>query len=300
LVLLALAFYRAYRRPAASCDTDGSCTARGATRLSRTILWIATPLALAALALPYVERHLHCGGGGQAGSDACCAIPPDESIALTSAPQTQPRAPIDPAREIVFNVENLQCPAVKGVGCGSMLAPVLSQTDGLAGVSHSYSNWTGTRLRISAAPGADRDKVAERARALLSADGRNPIRVDGSEFAHALQGEDWHSAARLVDLSSYEFRTIAKRRLAAFADAEGLDAGHRDKLVALVDQLWDRSAEGLDQPATQPGAYGEYWRARLDRFIGAYAERARDVLTPEQLQKLLRQYRRQVKPPVAE
>jgi mercuric ion transport protein len=305
LALLALAFYRAYRKPVASCDAGGSCTVRGAPRFGRAILWMVTPLALAVLGLPYIARHLHCGsntfsGTGQTGTDACCAIPPGASAVAASSPQTQPQEPIDPAREIIFKVENLQCPAVKGVGCGSMLAPVLSRMDRVPGVSHSFSNWTGTRLRISAAPGADRDAVAERVQSSLSGDGRQPIRLDENQLTQVLQTEDWHSAAALVDLSSYEFRTIAKWRLAAFADAEQFDFDRRDKLLKLVDQLWERSAQGLDQPGSEAGAYSQYWHARLDQFIGAYTERARDVLTPEQVQKLLRQYRQRVKPPADE
>lgn len=307
LVLLGFAFYRAYRPVRAeSCAADGSCRIPPSGRLRRVALWIVSPPLLALVAFPYVVKHLpahllHCGGAGstQTASD-CCAVPASQSEVMSDKPPKESSGPIDSAREIVFNVENLQCPAVKGVGCGSMLAPVLARIDRVDGVSRSFTNWTGTRLRISAAPGADRTIVADRVGSLLSADGRKPVRVDGIEFTQALEREDWHSAARLVDLSSYEFRTIAKRRLAAFAGAERLDSRQREKLLGLVDQLWERSAEGLDQPGSEDGAYGKYWRARLDQFIGAFAERARDVLTPQQVQKLLRQYHQQVKPPAVE
>jgi len=301
VTLLGFAFYRAYRPVRAeSCPAHGSCQIPASRRPSRTALWIVSPPLLALLAFPYVGRHLPAhlascagapGGTTQAASDACCAVPASQTAAQADKPHKELPAPVDPAREIVFNVENLQCPAVKGVGCGSMLAPVLARIDRLEGVSRSFSNWTGTRLRISAAPGVDRNTVAERVQALLSADGRQPVDVAGKEFTQALQNEDWHSAARLVDLSSYEFHAVAKRRLAAFADAEQLDAAKRAKLMSLVDRLWDKSAEGLDQPGSEAGAYGEYWHARLDRFVGAYAERARDVLTAEQIEKLLRAYR---------
>lgn len=296
LALLVLAFYRAYRRPIGSCDADGSCGAQDATRMHRTRWWAITPVAVAVLALPYVARHLHCGGApGLAGDGAggtCCAVPPDESAATGSAPQTQPAEPIDLTREIVFKVESLQCPAVKGVGCGSMLAPVLAQLDHVAGVSRSFSNWTGTQVRISTAPGVDRDGVAERVGSLLSRDQRQPVRVEKRQLSEVLRAEHWYSATGLVDLSSYEFHSIARRRLAAFADAERLDPERREKLLKLVDSLWERSAQGLDLPGPGSEAYGQYWHTRLDQFIGAYSERARDVLTPEQVEKLLRQYHR--------
>lgn len=310
VMLLGFAFYRAYRpMKAESCSAHGSCRIPASPRLSRAAVWIVSPPLLALAAIPSIVKHLPrhlltCGGGTggttQAASDACCAVPASQSDARSDMPQKESNGPIDPAREIVFHVESLQCPAVKGVGCGSMLAPVLARIDRVDGVSRSFANWTGTRLRISAAPGADRNAVADRVAAQLSADGRRPVRVDGSEFGQTLQREDWHSAERLVDLSSYEFRTIAKRRLAAFADDEGLDSDRRKKLLNLVDDFWERSAEGLDKPGSEAGAYGQYWRARLDGFIGAYAEPARDILTQQQLHKLLRQYHQRVKPPADE
>src|SRR5205085_10973701 len=133
-------------------------------RMSRTALWIVSPPLLVLLAAPSLARHLpahflRCHGAvsrtGQASADACCDVPSTPSAAASEPPK-ESRAPIDPAREIVFEVENLQCPAVKGVGCGSMLAPVLGRIDRIEGVADSFSNWTGTRLRVSAAPGADR------------------------------------------------------------------------------------------------------------------------------------------------
>lgn len=310
VALLGFAFYRAYRPARArSCAEQGSCRLAPSRRVGRTALWTISPPLLALMAFPSIVTHLsahllHCvgarGGAAPAASDACCAVPRPSMAELNDKPPAKSSGPIDPAREIVFNVENLQCPAVNGVGCGSMLAPVMARVDRVNGVSRSFTNWTGTRLRISAAPGSDRNAVADRVGALLSADGRQPVRVEGSDFAQALQREDWYSTTRLVDLSSYEFRTIAKRRLAAFADAERLDKDRRDKLLSLVDPLWERSVEGLDQPGSGSGAYAQYWRARLDGFIGAYAERARDILTPEQVRKLLRLYHQRVKPPMDE
>ena len=220
VVLLGFAFYRAYRPARAeSCAAEGSCRILPSGGPSRIAMWIVSPPLLALVAFPYAVKYLpahllHCGGASagstQVASD-CCAVPASQSEAKSDKPPKESSGPIDPAREIVFNVENLQCPAVKGVGCGSMLAPVLAGIDRLDGVSRSFTNWTGTRLRISAAPGADRNIVADRVGSLLSADGRQPVRIAGSEFAQVLEREDWHSAARLVDLSSCEFRTIAKR-----------------------------------------------------------------------------------------
>lgn len=179
---------------------------------------------------------------------------------------------------------------MKGVGCGSVLWPVLTRLNQIDGVSRSFSNWTGSRLRISVAPGADRSAVAERVRQVLAAQDRQPKPMGGTQLSKALHGEDWYGAAHLVDLSSYEFRTIAKRRIAAFADAERLGAAQREKLIRLADRLWDKSAEGIDLPGPAPEAYRRYWRGRLGRFVHAYVEQARQVVTPRQAEGLSRLY----------
>jgi len=301
LVLIVLALFSAYRaRGARACPPGESCRLPASRPLSRTPLWIVTTMLVALVAAPYLARQVHAhllkcgaapGGSASAGADGCCAVPAAaESEPRAENPQNQTPAPIDPAREVVFEVQSLQCPAVKGVGCGSMLWPVLTAIDRVDGVKGSFSNWTGTRLRVSVAADADRNAVAERVRRLLASDGHHPTHLTGTDFTKALDHEQWHSAAGLVELSSYEFRTIAKRRLRAFADGQKLDAGQRDKLMNLVDRVWDRSAEGLELSSSEEGAYRQYWRARLNRFVGAFAERARDVLGAEQVKHLLRQY----------
>lgn len=301
LGFLGFAFFRAYRsRGAGSCSPGGSCQLPPSSRLSRVALWVVSPLVLALLFSPYLLGRVHvhlfnCGGradtSASADPDACCAAPAaTPSEGQVNKPPKQSAVQMDPSHEVVFEVESLQCPAVKGVGCGSMLWPVLTQINQIDGVSDSFANWTGMRLRVRVASGTDRNAVAERVRQLLASEECHPAVLTGAEFSQALKNEDWHDAARLVDLSSYEFRTIAKRRLQAFVDSEKLDTARRNKLMNLVDQLWEKSAEGLDLPASERDAYGQYWRARLNRFVGAYAERARDVLSAEQVQQLLRQY----------
>src|SRR2546421_2974416 len=162
-------------------------------------MWLIPPPLLALLAFPAIARHLpahllSCGrvqnGTTQGDSNACCDVATTSSVSQADRSGTESQTPMDPAREVVFDVQNLECPAVKEVGCGSMLAPVLARLDRIEGVSRSFSNWTGTRLRISLAPGADRKAVAARVRALLSDDGRQPIETIGEAFTQALKKED--------------------------------------------------------------------------------------------------------------
>src|SRR6185437_7486622 len=100
----------------------------------RTAFWVISTPILMLLALPAAAKYLHvrlptCHGVSAAHSTAavsdetCCILP---ATNLTERPAIDPQTrpvQIDPAREAIFSIENLQCPAVKGVGCGSMLWP---------------------------------------------------------------------------------------------------------------------------------------------------------------------------------
>jgi mercuric ion transport protein len=301
LGFLGLALYRNFRRRRAECCPQSTSESPHRGGSSRATLWAISAAIVMLLAMPHLATRLP---GGQstchgtsceptlASSGSCCAVA-DPSDAPANQSRPEPAAPIDPSRELVFEVENLQCPAVKGVGCGSMLWPVLTRIDRLDGVSQSFSNWTGTRLRISLAPGPEAKVVAERVRDFLASDGRQPVAVNGSELTQTLRGEQWHNAAGLIELSSYEFRTVAKRRVGAFANSQKLDAAKRRKLLDLANQLWDKAGEGVEPPSPEPDAYGRYWHSRRDRFVSAFSAAARDVLSPAQVQQLLQQYREQ-------
>lgn len=196
--------------------------------------------------------------------------------------------PIDPARELVFQVEKLGCPLIQGVGCGHLLAPTLARIDDVDGVAGSFSNWTGSLIRVSVAPDADREAVAERVQALLAADQQEPVQFTGDDLVKRLNEEEWRRVNRISDLTSYEFSTFAKHQINAFADGEHLHDAQRKQLLDLVDELWGPAAEGLEN--RQPGAeaYAEYWQNRLQRFIATYAEQAGDVLPADQVEMLIR------------
>src|SRR3954468_19199391 len=126
-------------------------------------------------------------------------------VARTTAARAADKPPADPAREIVFRVGSLGCTLVEGVGCGHLLAPLLAELDRADGVAHSSINWTGTRLRVTVAPAADRARVAAAGPALLADRGYAPVRLAGDELAKTLGGEDWRGVGRVAELSSYEF-----------------------------------------------------------------------------------------------
>lgn len=306
--LLGFAFYRVCRPSVdRSCSQDGQCERRMPSRINRTAFWVISTPILTLLALPAAAKYLHirlpaCHGvsadhSTTAALDQTCCILPATHLTESPAidPQTRP-VPSDPARDAIFSIETLQCPAVKGVGCGSMLWPVLIRIDQIDGVSCSFTNWTGTRLRISVKSGSDPRAVAERVRAFLSADGRHPTALAGAKSTDGLRSEKWYSATGLVTLSSYEFNTIAKRRINAFADDEKLTDAQREKLMKLVDQLWDKAAEGIALPDAKDDAYGRYWHARLRRFLQSFAAQARSVLSADQIERLLQPFEQKLHP----
>ena len=224
----------------------------------------------------------------------CCEIP---STALTQATDAArstnaTTAKIDPTHEVVFKVAKLECSLVNGVGCGHLLAPAMARLDRVDGVARTYSNWTGTLLRVSVAPTADREAVAERAKTALAADEQQPTRIEGGVLNDVLKKEDWRDTAHIVELSSYEFRTFAKHQVNAFADNEGLEEAKREKLLDLVDDVWDQSARGVAGPKPDASDYSAYWHGRRDKFIAAFTDQAKNVLTAEQIEKLLRDYSR--------
>src|SRR5260221_12157208 len=92
-----------------------------------------------------------------------------------------------PANDVMFKVGQLQCPLVNGVGCGHLLAPRMDQLNHLDGVGGSFSNWTGTLIRVTVLPNTDREAVADRVQKFLAADGQKPVPVSGQQLASSLK-----------------------------------------------------------------------------------------------------------------
>jgi hypothetical protein len=237
-----------------------------------------------------------CCGAGSPGqkSSAQAGVPASDLAARhCCAPSAADRAPAasldaakaaktaDPDRQIVFKVEGLTCPAVKGLGCGHRIAPVLARLNKIAGVEKSFSNRTGTMLRISVASSADREKVAAVVSEDLTKDSRKPVLLAGDEFKQAVVKEEWNSPG---DLSAIEFRTFALHRVKTFAEAEKLDKEATNKLVKIAEQQWARMAKGGDccGKVKQPGD----WLAQFKQFTASVPDQAKELLTAEQAERL--------------
>jgi copper chaperone CopZ len=213
--------------------------------------------------------------GGTPQAD-CCDQPPGSEKAKADAKE------IDPARQIVFKVEGLSCPAVKGIGCGHMLRPVLASLDKINGVEASSTNYTGTLVRISVTTAADRDQVAERVRKALAGKGGEPVALAGDELKRVLGQEQWRGAGRIGELSAIEFHTLVLYRVKTFAKAEKLDKEATNKLVKIAEEQWDRiTKEAKKDGATQP----EDWGNRCKKALPLFLEQAKEVLTAEQVER---------------
>jgi hypothetical protein len=90
---------------------------------------------------------------------------------------------------------------------------VLARLDQIDGVERSYANRTGTLIRVSVAPGADRNRVAGEVLKALGEGNRNVSRLADSELGRALEKEEWRDASRVRELSAIEYRTLVLRGL---------------------------------------------------------------------------------------
>jgi hypothetical protein len=187
----------------------------------------------------------------------------------------------DPDKQIVFKVEGLRCPAVKGIGCGHMLHPVLAALDKIDGVEASSSNYTGTMIRVSVTDATDRTKVADAARKALAEN--EPVALADDELRHALEKEQWRGTARIGELSAIEFRELAHYQIRTFAQAEKLDRETTDKLTKMAQEQWEQVARAAKKEgATQP----EDWGRRCKQSMPAMLARAKEVLSEDQLARL--------------
>lgn len=218
-----------------------------------------------------------------AGQAACCSEKPKSDLPMAGC-CAKPVAAVqhsDSARQIVFEVEGLTCPAVDGLGCGHRIGPVLARLNKVEGVEKSFANRTGTMLRISVTPSADRSTVAAAVGDDLSKDNRKPVLLAGDEFKQSLAKEEWSSPG---DLSAIEFHTLALHRVKAFAEAETLDKAASSKLVTIAEQQWERMAKGVDccgkvkQPAD--------WLAQFKQFATSVPNEAKELLSTEQAERL--------------
>lgn len=259
------------------CSPNGPCCSPGSNPAR------SSPHVAAVSTNQQVMQGAHCcspatdpaNQKASQGADCCSSSSANRTAPIESS------AAVDPARQAIFKVEGLTCPAVKGLGCGHRIAPVLARLNKIEGVEKSFANRTGTMLRICVAPSAERDKVVTEVREDLTEDNRKPVSLMGDEFKEALVKEKWSSPG---DLSAIEFRTLALHRVKNFTESEKLDKETADKLMNLAEQQWDCIAKGADccEKVQQPSD----WLTQFNRFATAMPDQAKELLTAGQVERL--------------
>ena len=225
-----------------------------------------------AAATPYESDQSECCSSDKS---LCCLHPDKED-----APTKKTVQGMEPDKQIVFKVEGLRCPAVKGIGCGHLLQPVLASLDKLDGVEASATNYTGTMLRVSVINANDRAKVAEKVRKVLA--DNKPVALAGEDLKLAVEKEQWRETRRVGELSAIEFRTLALYQIKTFAHAEKLDKGTAAKLTQLAEDHLQRL---LQEARKEKGILPEELGNRCKKSIPAFLTQARKVLNDEQLER---------------
>lgn len=148
------------------------------------------------------------------------------------------------------------CGAAADLGCGLALQPVLTRLDALEGVAESRVAWDGLTLRLELQPGADDERVAAAAAAVLEGPQRRIAARDARDV------ERWFGAECCLDLSLFEAGVLAREFACGLAAEAQLDAPDRERLEALlhadlerafrqahaagggVDRLWEQVRAG--------------------------------------------------------
>jgi hypothetical protein len=154
--------------------------------------------------------------------------------------------------------------------------------DKIEGVERSYANQTGNMVRLAVAAKDNPAKVAEQALKVLNDEKRSPVRLTGNELIDALGKQQWRESERVSELSAIEFRTLGLRRMRAFAEREKLDKETTDKLVRIAEEEWDLLAkQNAPGEPEKPGTVD--WAVRCRQFDDAVVNRAKSILTTEQV-----------------
>ena len=72
----------------------------------------------------------------------------------------------------------------------------------------------------------------------------------------------------------------------------GLECDNTNKLLGMVDELWEKSGEGRGNPSSDGYGYAAYWNSRIAAFRAALSHRAAELLAPDQLKMLAKERER--------
>lgn len=141
-------------------------------------------------------------------------------------------------------------------------------------------------LRITVKAGANRDNVAARAEGELKEENGNPTRLTSQDFGRALQLEEWRAIDEIGQLSAIEFRKLNFDRVRQFVEEEKLGRDVADRLLSIAESEWNRlSNEAVAKDGILPPHRAD-WTGRCRRFAKVLTEKAKELLTADQVKKL--------------
>ena len=191
------------------------------------------------------------------------------------------------SRTVHLESTSYGCGAAEGLGCGLAIAPVLERIDALEGVAESSTSWDGRTFRIELAPGADPERVAREAVALL--EGETCCVVPPRGKAASEGPEEWFNAEQTVALSRHEASVIAADFAAKIAAEVPLEPALAERLHAVLLEELELAFERAHAAGGGVHRLGEQlptaWprlEARLAEFLTKEeAERVTAVLSRE-------------------
>src|SRR6185503_2964232 len=184
-------------------------------------------------------------------------------LACCAAPGSQ--------RFVLLESESYGCGAAEGLGCGLAIAPVLNRIDDLEGVAESSVSWNGHYFRIEILPGADADRVAAEAAALLEGEACC-VTASRGKAAPAEPGE-WFNEEQTVSLSRYEAGVIASHYATSLAAEVTLEADVAERLHTVLREELEHAFEqahvaggGVYRPREQLPVAWPKFEERLAEF----------------------------------
>ncbi len=180
----------------------------------------------------------------------------------------------DSSRFVLIESSSYGCGAAEGLGCGLAIAPVLGAMDELDGVAESSVSWDGRTFRIEVLPGADPERVATAAAALLEGES---CCVTAPRGQAARRPDEWFNAEQTQELSRHEAGVIAADFAAEITSEVVLEAGQAERLH---DVLREELELAFERAHSAGGVVPRLWE-QLPQARAGFESRL-DFLTPDQ------------------
>ncbi len=153
---------------------------------------------------------------------------------------------------------------------------MLAQIDKLDGVAESSVSWDGHFFRIEVLPGADSDRVAAEAAALLEGEACCVTEPRGK--AVPAEPDRWFNEAQTVELSRHEASVIASDFASKIVAEVTLDPALAERLHAVMREELEHAFE---QAHVAGGGVNLLWE-QLPAAWPRFEARLADFLSPEQ------------------